>query len=494
MNLIYLNTFLLLLRDAFASHFRGGIITWRPVNITKTTITIDLNIRIGWRKNNTNNLKISSLFMDINSNITLNENRFTAYNGVNCTDISNEENWAYGQTTLPILFNISDSDKIHKIVYYGYYWLKLFNGEEPRFNLISKINLKIRNDTKKINNPPITSMFPLVRMPNNCPVKMKIPITDIDEDIIRCRWLRQDECNATTCNQLQNITLDTERCELNYKSLKKEQFYAIMIQIEDFQNKNSVEALSSTPLQFLIQTYEETNCQAILPTFVSPTKPNDECVYIPLKTTYNDIIVAKSTSHDIVEIETISPEGMWKSELKNYENNNKTKFINISWTPTESQVNTFCFKAITKAHTATAQRCIQLIAGIWSQTQKCGKPKCDKNCYDNGICSAPGQCICKTGWNGTLCDIPICTKNCSKNGNCTAPGNCTCFSSFSGKFCETEILNITMFSAANKKGIDNVKNENIEKSLSKPTVYFFFTSIFLVTTMIGIFFIHKMKF
>jgi hypothetical protein len=66
-------------------------------------------------------------------------------------------------------------------------------------------------------------------------------------------------------------------------------------------------------------------------------------------------------------------------------------------------------------------------------------------CNGKGTCIAPDTCTCKSGWtgnscnacrtgyNGTDCQIPVCfgvtatdPKNCNSHGNCTSPNNCTC--------------------------------------------------------------------
>ena len=66
---------------------------------------------------------------------------------------------------------------------------------------------------------------------------------------------------------------------------------------------------------------------------------------------------------------------------------------------------------------------------------------------DHGSCSVPGECLCETGYSGTLCDIDedVCGHQspCQNGGTCfnSGPDNhyCMCPPTFSGPNCDSDV-------------------------------------------------------
>jgi syndecan 4 len=58
---------------------------------------------------------------------------------------------------------------------------------------------------------------------------------------------------------------------------------------------------------------------------------------------------------------------------------------------------------------------------------------CPLNCSSNGYC-LEGQCFCRTGWQGAVCDQKVCPNDCSLNGQCVR-GSCVCNPGFFGDAC-----------------------------------------------------------
>lgn len=64
----------------------------------------------------------------------------------------------------------------------------------------------------------------------------------------------------------------------------------------------------------------------------------------------------------------------------------------------------------------------------------CSPLNCPKDCGAHGFCTVPpgktrGECLCKAGWSGDVCDqmSAICPKSCSGHGRCDpVTGACTC--------------------------------------------------------------------
>ncbi|KAG2378082.1 hypothetical protein C9374_008704 [Naegleria lovaniensis] len=64
-------------------------------------------------------------------------------------------------------------------------------------------------------------------------------------------------------------------------------------------------------------------------------------------------------------------------------------------------------------------------------------------CSGNGTCTAPGSCLCNSGFTGQLCDTFLCNGlsalnplACSGHGICNGPDSCTCDSGFFGPVCD----------------------------------------------------------
>lgn len=112
------------------------------------------------------------------------------------------------------------------------------------WNFEFKMNLNQRNDTMKINSSPVTNMISYVKLSTGCinNQSIAIPVSDPDDDIIKCR------CMNDTC--LTGLLIDKENCIIYFNPVLAG-YYAIEIQIEDFEHKNSLVSLSSVPLKLI---------------------------------------------------------------------------------------------------------------------------------------------------------------------------------------------------------------------------------------------------
>ncbi|XP_071958650.1 multiple epidermal growth factor-like domains protein 8 [Antedon mediterranea] len=69
---------------------------------------------------------------------------------------------------------------------------------------------------------------------------------------------------------------------------------------------------------------------------------------------------------------------------------------------------------------------------------------CPKNCYGNRKC-VNGECVCKEGFHGNMCEMKICPNQCSRHGVCNeALGLCVCDAGFGGVSCNQGIDNKTV--------------------------------------------------
>lgn len=368
--LIILVTFV---QYSFASHFRGGIITWKLLTADNKEAVVNLVIKLGWRRSfnkdyycDQNDVIGGKTLIGETGLIVTPAVSTDYFSGVFCTDFSEKEDWSYGQITFPIKYSAPYSDKTYFVHYVGGEWIELLNSGEY-WNLTSSINLSTQNRTRKINQSPVTSMAPLIRIPIECFREVKIPVVDEDKDFVRCRWSVDKEC-GDPCIIPENVELDSINCILKFNLLPLIGFYAIRLQIEDFQSANSMKPLSSIPLEFLVQAFKPLNCSTRTPTFEEPTKKDKSCVTIPSETTYEDIIVINSNdkNNQMAELQTISPSGLIKSPLYVFNRSLSMKYVNITWNPNQSQhgLNIFCFIGLTASFSSTEQRCLTLAVGF----------------------------------------------------------------------------------------------------------------------------------
>ncbi|XP_078001352.1 uncharacterized protein LOC144453853 [Glandiceps talaboti] len=70
----------------------------------------------------------------------------------------------------------------------------------------------------------------------------------------------------------------------------------------------------------------------------------------------------------------------------------------------------------------------------------CSIPNCRPGCHaENGHCTVPGECVCRLGWQGDLCDECVKFQGC-KNGFCRNPYDCICQEGWGGQFCHLDLI------------------------------------------------------
>ena len=205
----------------------------------------------------------------------------------------------------------------------------------------------------------------MLRLQANCNHTIRIPVTDPDNDIVRCRWaVGDDECRSI-CGEFPEAVLDPDSCSIMYTANQGVGYRAAAIMIEDFLPGSTV-PMSSVGLQFLVLLVNSSSCSDT-PEFIPPTPEDDSCVAIPPGGTFHTMLVAVSgnENYTITEIQTVSPAGLQKSDLFHDEDSN-VFYVNITWTPTNEQENVthlFCYTAINFADLSSSQVCIKLLPG-----------------------------------------------------------------------------------------------------------------------------------
>ena len=283
-----------------------------------------------------------------------------------CTDFSIEEDWSFGERRINYRFDqfyfFGERPDI-TIAFTGYNWIGPLHSD---WSILTSFSMTRRNDTGRINSTPRAITSPVIRLQENCNYKIRIPVTDPDNDIVRCRWaVGFAECGEI-CDGFPEAYLETKSCSIVYTANQSVGYRAVAIMIEDFLPGSTV-PMSSVGLQFLVLLLNSTEPCSDAPEFIPPTPEDDSCVVIPPGGTFHTMLVAVSGNENntITEIQTVSPAGMEKSELF-YNEDSNVFYVNITWTPTteqENDIHLFCYTATNSAGVSTNQICIELQPG-----------------------------------------------------------------------------------------------------------------------------------
>ena len=249
------------------SHFRGGYLSWETVlpNATNATmVTINLQQTYSWTYTRYN---CSSLVGDLDSLICISSNCSNYVSSMTTTQASCISydvglDISTGQSITPLTL-LAGSQLI--LSYRSNAWLSLVQSTSLRYSLITFIDLRVRSDNGRINSSPTSTMIALVTVLTSSQQILRIPVADIDSDIIKCRWANDssviantvvDECDGICYNipgaQLYTSSNMDNNCSLIFTAAVSG-YYVVALQIEDYMpSAPNGSALSSVPLQFLV--------------------------------------------------------------------------------------------------------------------------------------------------------------------------------------------------------------------------------------------------
>ena len=242
-------------------------------------IQMEITFRISWRRS-FNSLAycdqstiVNDQLIGANGNVQCEQGCSGTISDVRyrCTDFSVEEDWSFGERV--VTYTFPEGADIITIAFSGNAWISPFSS---RWRVPTTFSLARRNDTGEINSTPRAIMSPVLRIQEGCNHTIRIPVTDPDDDIVRCRWAVGGEC-AGICNGFPGAILVPETCSLLYVADQGQRFRAAALMIEDFQ-PGSTTPLSSVALQFLILVVDTMRSCSVNPTFVPPTPYDDSCI------------------------------------------------------------------------------------------------------------------------------------------------------------------------------------------------------------------------
>ncbi|CAC5424636.1 unnamed protein product [Mytilus coruscus] len=197
-----------------SSHFRGGFISWKPTENNQ----IEINYRVAFRRSASSHM-CDETTID-NGTINSGEGTLQCLKGCigsittmsyYCTDFSDTEEWTTGTNSIKYNPSAASSDNLYHFGFTGCCWINLVEGGS-NWMMRTTADLNKRKDTGKINSSPISAMQPIVRFNYGCDYTLKIPVSDDDGDVVRCRWSTKtpnDECSGV-CETLSGAYLEEQ--------------------------------------------------------------------------------------------------------------------------------------------------------------------------------------------------------------------------------------------------------------------------------------------
>jgi hypothetical protein len=176
-----------------------------------------------------------------------------------CSSFNVIDDWIRGDKTFN--YTIPKTDN-YQASFSSSSWTTLVNGGNM-WELRVKLDVTNRSDTGLINTSPITQMPQYMKLRKDFRYQFEIPVYDVDGDFVRCRYAlaSNSEC-GDICSIHSSISVDSYNCTFTFDTKNAPLgIYALALEIEDFMTSSSINAMSSVPVQFLIEVVNITsNC------------------------------------------------------------------------------------------------------------------------------------------------------------------------------------------------------------------------------------------
>ena len=172
-----------------------------------------------------------------------------------CTYFSVEDDWSFGEYHITHNFKSVSHKSTVTIGTLGSSWVAEVGF--GNWNISTTFSLVARADTGKINSSPRILPTPPLRLQQGCSYTIPLPVSDPDNDTVRCRWAVGRECSSI-CHQFPGAVLDSSSCTITYTANKGTGIKAVAIMIEDYAPGSLHRPLSSVALQFLVLVFNST--------------------------------------------------------------------------------------------------------------------------------------------------------------------------------------------------------------------------------------------
>ncbi|CAF1102277.1 unnamed protein product [Adineta steineri] len=368
------------------AHFRGGIISWRPLNniVTGTTVQVLIHQRYFWNRQWASFVSHNCTEADVglespipvsSALLCLKNCTSSTYpsGGISTVMTTTDcdlnpiiESWAgerYTTLTLPYTTSIT-------IGFNSSAWFSsLLKGGGQPWSIANRLNLAPRPDNLT-NSSPVTNTLPVVFYPVNTSIVHVVQMADNDAtDILLCRWSdpnstynfnQVDECEGI-CHGLPSGTqLIPSNCTLSFILPTANLYYACALQIEDYFNAVATTPMSSVPIQFLFYGYKASASACAHRPNITGLRPNRACIGVPIGVQLTETITIETycPGQTIVDLVTSSPIGMTHSAISNPSPD--MWVMTLTWTPNATQAGPqgFCAGAIDNSSLQSDPWCI----------------------------------------------------------------------------------------------------------------------------------------
>ena len=252
--------------------FQGGTMWWKVSSVGTqrladvTTLNVDITMRLFWATPINNNIAYPCASNDdvaTGNTISADSELLTSLNDptswslstdTSCFSYSGGDLWMSGLITKTVAVTTTQTVTA---AYTSCCWANsaATQGDTASWNMPLTINLAPRADTNKINSSPYASIYTgLIKVSTACPstLTIRIPVTDLDGDTVRCR------CTADTC--LDIVSLNSVTCAATITPNGYTGYFVIDLLVEDFAPLiSNTQALSSVPLSILVKVSTDSN-------------------------------------------------------------------------------------------------------------------------------------------------------------------------------------------------------------------------------------------
>ncbi|CAF0917524.1 unnamed protein product [Adineta ricciae] len=353
--------------NANASHFLGGIISWRVQNASTNNSLIGILITqtYSWTyvpgRCDNNSIITNQLVSGASGTLTCSPSCPPGCSGISaapiCTDLSILNGIAVGQRSDIVYVPVGSS---FSIIYASSAWGTLSLGGTA-WSIASRINLARRSDNNMFNNAPVATIMSPVNIEVNQKTWITVSVSDADGDVVRCRWAGVvngvDECSSVCSpGSLPPNSILYSNCTLEITGPTIRNKYAVALMVEDFINSTSTIPLSSVPVQYLVSIVGPASC-LVLPEI---TFSGSSCTPIKVNDTFYGSIFGInhcSSNVTILDISTLSFPGLIQGPLTAL--NSTIYYRALQWTPTIKQLGFqgMCAMALNSEKSQSPQYC-----------------------------------------------------------------------------------------------------------------------------------------
>jgi hypothetical protein len=254
--------------EAHASHFRYGTLQWAP---TANAGEVSFDLRVALRRTGYNPPPVTGDIITETvgaTRLAFGDGFITPTLRFIVTDYSPSENWIVAQALNP---NTNSPGILHTYAGAGPYLARLNNGttlaccrlSAPELNNRPDGNYPLETNVLPLagNRSPVSSLVPIVVVPESATATFLVPASDPDGDGVR--WRMSTDLEAGGGPHPANISINSATGQVTWNNvgLNQTRFWTTQVMIEDLDASGNVK--TKTPVDFLLKIVPQTG--------VSPT-------------------------------------------------------------------------------------------------------------------------------------------------------------------------------------------------------------------------------